>query len=106
MDEFVLPGDSGIRINLKVIWWWQPLYLMCKPVIEVGGVPAAARWGVQDVSLHSGTHNIRVYFPYLAVKECGSISASVVVRDGRWTEVTYTPPFTIFQPGKLRINQP
>jgi len=104
-NEFILPGASGIRINLNVTMYWQPLYYACKPVMEIDGAPVPARWGIQDISLHAGTHSVHVYFPYLGIKQCGRATMQIVVSDGSWTEVTYKAPIFVFQPGKLKIKR-
>jgi hypothetical protein len=103
--DFLLPVTTGLSISLNVLWWWQPLYYFSKPLIEINGMPQPARWGRQDISLPPGSYQVRIFFPYMGMKQCGLAELAITLPDGQWVSVAYTPPFTIFQPGKLRIKQ-
>lgn len=103
-EQVAPPPAAGVRFALNCLWWWQPLFYFCTPVIEIDGQPRSARWGKQDVGLQPGTHHVRIYFPYLGKKETGLAATDVAVADGQWVNIAYGPPFSILQPGKIRVT--
>ena|SRR2546429_5171184 len=94
---------EGISINLRCIWWWQPLFLMSNPVVELDGLPFPGKWGKRIIPYPPGRHHIRVFFAYLGQKECGRAEMDIEIPAGGQVKLMYSPPFTIMQAGKLRI---
>ena len=103
MDSYD-PNVTGVAIWLRVIWWWQPLFYFCAPIVEADGVKHVMSWGSRFLALPPGDHAISVYFNYLGQKECGKATLSAVVLPNEITRMRYKPPFSVLQKGSLRIT--
>jgi hypothetical protein len=102
--EGVSVVQEGLSITLRCLWWWQPLFYVCKPVVEIDGQAYIGKWGMRFFALSPGHHQIRVFFAYLAQKECGLATTDIEVLPGRQVQLLYKPPFTVLQAGKLKIQ--
>ncbi len=95
---------QGLSITLKCSWFWQSLFYVRKPIVEIDGTAYPTAWGHFEVPLEAGQYKLRVYFPYIAKPECGVATADIVVDTDKVLHGTYSPPHTVFQAGKLVIS--
>lgn len=96
--------EQGIVVSLKCYWFWQTLFWICNPVVEIDGQQHSLRWKKYPFALASGYHHIRIFFPYFLNKQCGMAEIAVDLKPGQTVEIDYSPPFTIFQPGNLKTR--
>jgi hypothetical protein len=97
------PAPTAIQFELRCYWWWQPLFYVCKPIVQLDGSETELTWGTHRLPASIGSHEVAIYFPYMGRSECGLAKITVDVGPGQTRVVSYSPPFTIFQPGKIQV---
>jgi hypothetical protein len=53
-----------------------------------------------------GRHSVRIFFPYLFVKECGVADVDFEVPPGSTVPVRYTAPWLVFLAGRTQVGPP
>jgi hypothetical protein len=53
-----------------------------------------------------GRHSVRIFFPYLFVKECGVAEIEVDVAAGSTLPVRYAAPWLVFLAGRTHVGPP
>jgi hypothetical protein len=51
-----------------------------------------------------GHHAVRIFFPYLFIKECGVAEVDVDVAAGSTVPVRYTAPWLVFLTGRTQVG--
>ena len=69
--------------------------------IEINGVVQQRPWGTHVFPVPAGGYNIRVWFPYMLMSQCGMSSLQVPVNPGAVTVLEYSAPFILFMGGTL-----
>lgn len=95
--------QKGLSVTLWCLWWWQPLFYLCKPVVEIDGVAHPCKWGTHFFALPPGWHRIRIFSPYLMQKECGLALTDIEVQPNHTVSLSYYSPFTILNAGRLKM---
>src|SRR3979409_2196682 len=90
---------AGIRVITGFIPLAFLLYL-CTPRLHLDGGPAVRqKWGVTDIPLSPGRHQVRCYFPYLFLSAVGDSSIIVDVAPGQLVTLRWWAPWLIFLKG-------
>ena len=76
----------------------------CTPVIEINGEKNQRSWGSHIFEVNSGQHNIKIYFPYLGMSECGANEVTIDVHDGVKRKVSYYMWPWMFAKGTINIT--
>jgi hypothetical protein len=94
------PAPAGIRVITK----FSPLaflLFLCTPRIHLDGGPAVPRkWGVTDIPVSPGHHQLRCYFPYLFYRAVGDSSTELDVAPGQLVTLRWKAPWLVFFRGK------
>jgi hypothetical protein len=91
---------AGIRVITKFFPLAFFLFL-CTPRIHLDGGPAVARkWGVTDIPVSPGRHQVRCYFPYLFYRAVGDSSTELDVGPGQLVTVRWKAPWLVFLRGR------
>jgi hypothetical protein len=53
-----------------------------------------------------GRHTVRIFFPYLFIKECGPANVEVDVPAGTTVPITYKAPWLVFLAGRTSVGPP
>ena len=96
--------QEGLSLDLKCLWWWQPLFYVCTPIVEINGQAQKAKWGENFFPLPPGTYFVRIFFAYLVQKECGLAITEETVLSGQQTRLIYKPPFSVLQQGNIEVQ--
>jgi len=78
----------------------------CTPTITIDGVPQRRPWGTHRIPLSGGMHNIRIYFRYLFMEQCGPAAINVVVQPNCVHRIKYEMGVFMFSPGSIREISP
>lgn len=54
----------------------------------------------------TGRHSVRIFFPYLFVKECGVTDVDVDVPAGSTVPIEYKAPWLVFLAGRVSVGPP
>ena len=76
---------------------------MCTPVIEINGEKNARKWGTHSFELAPGEYTVKIYFPYIFMKECGANSIKVNVEAGKITKIDYNMPPLMIAAGTIKV---
>ena len=96
---------TGVQIEMSFFPLSFFLYL-CTPTVVIDGYPCRRPWGTHYFELPPGQHNIRIFFNYMLMPECGANSINVMVVQGRVSRVVYEMPPWMFSAGAMRELQP
>ena len=77
---------------------------MCTPVIEINGQKNTRKWGVHYFDLAPGDYTVKIYFPYLFIKECGANQVNVRVEEGQTKKVSFEMPPWMMSKGDMRVS--
>ena len=94
--------QQGLSITLKCSLW-QTFAYFCNPVVEIDGHGDVGRWGTRHFELPVGKHKLRIFFPYLHVKECGYFEVEIDVMPDQVIRLLYEVPSNLFYPGIVKI---
>jgi hypothetical protein len=96
--------DYSQPAGIRVITRFTPvafLLYLCTPRLHLDGGPAVPlKWGVTDIPVSPGRHQVRCYFPYLFYKAVGDSSIIVDVAPGQLVTVRWKAPWLVFLSGK------
>lgn len=93
---------TGIELTAKhspLAW----LLYFTKLTVSVDGNAQVLNWGTHSFDTSPGTHKLEVSFGYLG-KQRGPAALDVPVTDGQLTRVSYSAPWLMTAPGKMRIR--
>ncbi|MCH2224817.1 MAG: hypothetical protein MK066_08620 [Crocinitomicaceae bacterium] len=94
---------STIKIQTKFFFLAWFLYF-CTPVIEINGKPMKKKWGTHNFDLAPGDYHIKIFFPYIFMKECGANTVSVILGENETINVTYNMPPWMLSKGKITLS--
>lgn len=63
-------------------------------------------WGVHSIPLEPGMHNVRIYFHYLFLPQCGPAAINVVVQPNCVHRIKYEMGIFMFSTGSIREVTP
>jgi hypothetical protein len=69
----------------------------------VDGQEQKVGWKTTDLPVSPGTHRLRVFFPYLFLRQAGAAEIEVAVAEGQTVNVSYRAPWLVFLAGKIKI---
>ena len=93
-------GRVEIKTDFFALGWF--LYFVT-PVIEIDGKPVKRKWGVSHFDLEPGIHQVKIYFPYFMMSECGANRIRIKVEEGKTKKVTYYMPPWMLAKGRIAI---
>jgi hypothetical protein len=96
---------TGIQVETSFFPLSFFLYL-CTPTIVIDGVATRRKWGVSSFQLPGGMHNVRIYFAYLFMANCGDNSINVVVQPNCIHRIKFQMPPWMFSKGAMRELPP
>lgn len=79
------------------------LYLFPPKCSIDGSADISLRWGDNSLPLAPGRHHVRVWFPYIFVRQCGAAETVLDVGDTGLALEYKAPMWWMFSPGKLAI---
>jgi hypothetical protein len=91
-------GGLEVETSFNPFQW---VFFFCKPAIEVNGHRFDVPWGRQLAPMPAGTHQVKVYVPYLFGPACVA-QTHVTVHPGYVTSLAYETAFFVFSSGTLR----
>jgi hypothetical protein len=94
--------NSGIQVTTS----FMPLAFIlnfCTPVIEINGEKNARKWGTHTFDLAPGEYDIKIYFPYLFMPQCGANSIKVKVEEAKVTKIDYNMPPLMIAKGTIKV---
>jgi hypothetical protein len=94
------PPMGAIEIKTSFIFLQWILFLVT-PRIEINGMVQERKWGTHRFDLPAGGYNIRVWFPYFLMSQCGMAQTQVPVNPGAVTVLSYDAPFFLFMGGTI-----
>ena len=74
------------------------------PVIEIDGKSVKRKWGVSHFDLEPGLHQVKIYFSYFMMSECGANRIRIKVEEGKTKKVTYYMPPWMLAKGRMKLN--
>lgn len=96
---------TGIQVETSFFPLSFFLYL-CTPTIVIDGVAHRRKWGTHSFQLEGGMHNVRIYFGYLFMPQCGANAINVVVQPNCIHRIKFEMGLFMFSPGKIRELPP
>lgn len=96
---------TGIEIDTSFFPLSFFLYL-CTPTIVIDGMATQRPWGAHTFQLPPGPHNIRIFFHYLFMSNCGANAINVVVQPFHVHRIKYEMPPWMFSQGAIRELPP
>ncbi len=96
---------TGIQIETSFFPLSFFLYL-CTPTIVIDGVACQRPWGTHSFQLPGGMHNVRIFFGYLFMSNCGDNSINVVVQPNCIHRIKFEMPPWMFSKGAIRELPP
>src|SRR5437868_4366873 len=95
------PGQTGLVLNLT----HNPmafLFDFCAPVVMIDGIGYKMKWGRQYFQVSPGKHQVKVFFKYLYLPECGANSIDVDVAHDKLCQIEYYMPSWMYAKGNLK----
>ncbi|WP_301546869.1 hypothetical protein [Gordonia sp. X0973] len=92
--------QQGVQIDTKFIpinWF----FYFIKPKIEVDGYPVNAQWGINEIPLPPGQHQVHVHVPYFLPPKVGPATTVVNVGQQQVVPVEYRAPVWAFSEGSI-----
>ena len=96
---------SGIQVETSFFPLSFFLYA-CTPRIVVDGNVMLRPWGNHSIPLEPGMHQVRIYFHYLFLPQCGPAAINVVVQPNCVHRIKYEMGIFMFSTGSIREIQP
>lgn len=96
---------TGIQVETSFFPLSFFLYA-CTPRIVVDGNVMLRPWGTHSIPLEPGMHNVRIYFHYLFLPQCGPAAINVVVQPNCVHRIKYEMGIFMFSTGSIREIQP
>jgi hypothetical protein len=95
-------GALDIRLDYFALQWIKSFFT---PTVEIDAYPIAKPWGRHLITLAPGTHQLRVWYPYMFFSQSGMAVAfqGLPIYPGMATMVVYDAPFFSFSSGSLAI---
>ncbi len=94
---------TGIYIKTKFFPLAFFLFFVT-PCIEIDGKQYRRKWGRSFFEIPAGQHNIKVFFPYIFMRECGANQITLSIEDGEEKHILYKAPLILFFKGKIKIK--
>lgn len=95
-------GYGAIEIHLDFFFLAWILFLVT-PVVEINGQRFPRSWGRHRFDLPAGQHQIRAWFPYMFMDQCGPATVVAPVYPGHVTRLAYQAPFFMFSSGDMTV---
>ena len=93
------------ELEIKLGFFPLAFYLFaCTPVIEIDGEKNQRSWGSHYFEVTPGQHNIKIYFPYIGMSECGANEVTIDVQEGAKRKVSYYMWPWMFAKGSISIT--
>ena len=80
------------------------LFDMCKPSVVVDDKEYVLTWGEHRLEVEPGEHNLKIFFRYMWMAECGANTIQVNVAAGDICRVKYYMPSWVYAKGKMTIQ--
>ncbi len=74
------------------------------PVIEINGKKYSKKWGENFFDLSPGEYNVKIYFKYMWMTECGANEAKVIVNEGDVKQIDFHMPPWMLSKGRIEIR--
>ena len=97
------PPPTGLQVRTEFFALSFFLFF-CHPIIVLDGQAHKTNWGTHFFPLPPGQHNVKIFFPYMWMSECGASSATVLVQPGQVTRINYFMPPFIYASGSLKLG--
>ncbi len=94
---------TGIKIKTAFFPLAFLLYFVT-PVIEINGKKYSKKWGEYFFELLPGSYNIKIYFKYLWVNECGANEVKVTINEGETRHLSFHMPPWIYAKGRMELR--
>jgi hypothetical protein len=94
---------GGLHLRTKFFPLAFILYLLSPRCSIDGSGDIALRWGDNHLPVPAGRHHVRVWFPYMFMKQCGKAETVVEVGQSGLALEYKAPTWFVFSPGKLSI---
>jgi hypothetical protein len=82
------------------------LLALCTTTIVVDGVAYRRPWGKHFFPVAPGWHNVRIFFRYLFMEQCGDNSVNVMVQPGYVSSIKFEMPPWMFSKGSIKELPP
>jgi hypothetical protein len=96
---------SGIQIETSFFPLSFFLYA-CTPRIVIDNQTVLRPWGTHSFQLTPGMHNVKIFFQYFVMSQCGFAQTNVVVQPNCVHRLKYEMGMLMFLPGKIRELPP
>ena len=73
-----------------------------KPKAVINSKSYDMDWGINEIELDKGNHDLKAFFPYLGT-ESGEVSIDFTLNDNEIKKIKYTAPLIVFQKGSLQF---
>ena len=94
------PATSGIEVRLR-FFPLAFLFVLFKPALELdGGQPVRVGWGVTQIPVTPGRHQVVAYCPYLFFRRMGESAIVLDVVPGQVVQATWSAPWLAFLQGR------
>lgn len=90
---------NNIKTGFFPLAW---VLYFCKTVVEKNGEKNTQKWGTHFFELKPGEYNIKIYFPYLFMKECGANQIQLTIVEGQTKKISFYMPPVIFLKGTIK----
>ena len=93
--------STGVEIKLSFF----PLaffLFFCRPTVVINEKSHRLNWGTHFIELPPGPHDIKVFFGYFFVAECGANSINITIVEGCKSRVIFYMPPWMLAKGSLR----
>ncbi|MDR7871329.1 MAG: zinc-ribbon domain-containing protein [Tissierellaceae bacterium] len=102
-DTLAISNEKKALINIKLSHFPLAIYFkFCNPQILVDDKLVDKGWGSHKIDIKPGKHNIKVYFKYLFMSQCGYSSIDIDIKSDETLKLKYTMPAIIVMKGKLK----
>jgi hypothetical protein len=102
-------GAGGAEIEITATFMILAFLLfLFKPTFVIDGQAYTSQpWRTPvRFPVSPGRHTVKIFFPYLFIKECGPATVDVDVPAGSATPITYKAPWLVFLAGRITAGPP
>jgi hypothetical protein len=76
----------------------------CTPVIEINGKKHERSWGKCKFELDAARYDVKIYFPYIFMSECGANTVTINLETGDQKKISYYMWPWMFSKGSISVK--
>ena len=79
-------------------------FILPKPLIEINGKKHERSWGKCKFELDAARYDVKIYFPYIFMSECGANTVTINLETGDQKKISYYMWPWMFSKGSISVK--